>query len=216
MKKIQKVLVAITIVSVSLVILMLILALFGIKIFDNEWAVAILLTLSLLGASCFFFISSINIYDKNKLLSLISMSLLSILSVFALIIFWSYFEINEVFSKITCILGLITILFIIIVTTNIKLEKRYQILQVITYMFITILDIILIIVICGGKLFENDLFVKLFVAFCLVTFGLLCTIKIVSGKKGNSKFITINRSEYNELLERIALLEKENENLKNK
>lgn len=141
---------------------------------------------------------------------------------FALIIYWSNFQIPAWFGKSTIIISVTTILFIIIVSASIKLGNRHRVLQGITFGLITVLDIIIAIAVFGVPVFELAGFVQIFVVACLVVFALLCTLGIL-GKKSlepepktqEKGFVKISVDEYESLKAEIKKLKEELEQYKN-
>lgn len=217
-EKIQKGLVISSIITVSIVVLMLISALFGVEIFNNKQLTATLLTVASLSAVCFFLNASLDMFNKKKILAIISMSFLGLAFIFGLINFWTYFDMKGIFPKISGIIAIASVLFVIIITTNAKLDNNYKVLQFVTYGLIVILDILLTIIILGVDLFDNETFTKFFWAFCFIVFALLCITNIVGKRIASNNlgkdYIKISVKEYNDLKERIRQLEEENKKLR--
>lgn len=217
-EKIQKGLIITSIVTVSIVVIMLISALFGAEIFNNKTLTAILLTIAAISAVGFFINSALDMFNKKKIIAIISMVLLGFAFIFGLVNFWTHFEMEGIFPKISGIIAIASVLFVIIITTNAKLDNNFKVLQFVTYGLIIALDIILTLVILGVDLFGTEGFSEFFWAFCFIVFALLCINNIV-GKRITSNnlgkdYIKVSVKEYNELKERINQLEKENKELR--
>lgn len=217
-EKLQKGLVVSSVVTVSIVVLMLISALFGVEIFNNPTLTAILLTIASLSAVCFFVNAALDMFNKKKIIAIISMVLLGLAFIFGLINFWTHFEMEGLFPKISGIIAIASVLFVIIITTNAKLDNNFKLLQFVTYGLIIVLDILLTIIILGVDLFDNETFTKFFWAFCFIVFALLCITNIIAKRISSNNlgkdYIKISIKEYNELKERIKLLEEENKKLR--
>lgn len=226
MKKTRKILTIISIVSMIVSVLMLIGAIFGLKVFEGV-LLKFLLTFAVVAVGCAFAINAVSIYGRNRKVSLVSLSLLSLSVLFALIIFWAGFDMSVGFNKFTLILGMLTVFFNIIVSLIIRLDRRYLVLQIITYSLVLVIDIILTLQIVNVDVFGIKNFWKFFLAICLVAFAMLCTTGILgrkydggeqkSGdKEGKEKqgFVKISQNEYDELKSKIKALEEENATLK--
>lgn len=222
MKTAKKVLTTVSLATMSFAVAMLIGGVFGLKIFSNQILLNMLLSFATVSLASAFAISSLNLIKKQKTVSIISLILLFICLVFALIIYWSNFQIPAWFGKSTIIISVTTILFIIIVSASIKLGNRHRVLQGITFGLITVLDIIIAIAVFGVPVFELAGFVQIFVVACLVVFALLCTLGIL-GKKSlepepktqEKGFVKISVDEYESLKAEIKKLKEELEQYKN-
>lgn len=217
--KIQKSFVITSIVSVGLVMLMLILAVFGVEVFKNPTLLAILLSLAVITAGFFFANNALDMFESKRLLSIMCLVLLAISATLGFVHFWSHFTLPEWFGRLTGIIVISSVLIVIIVTTYGSLERNFFVLQMITYILVGIIDIVLILALLGVKIFDIDGFVTIFVIVCIVAFALLCTTNILSkriAKMVEKGFVKISKEEYNSLKQRVEELEKENEELKSR
>lgn len=214
--KTKKVLMIISLSTLALSCLMLILAIFKVKIFEGV-PLRILLISSAIAISCAVSITEINIIKQKKVLGLVSLSLLMLSVLFALIIFCSPLLNNaNAFNRLTGILSIFSILFMIIISLNTKLEKKFFALQIITYIFVCVIDIMLSLLIAGVDLFNITAMTEIFWILIVVSVGLLITLSVLSSKKnvetnnnkinGNNETITITKTEYDALLKENAEL----------
>lgn len=224
MKTAKKVLTITSICSIVIVVGLLISALFGANAFEFP-LVAVLVSFGIICAGTSLTLNALNIMPKHRILAIVDMALLGLLVLLGIIISWSNFSTNYIFNKITLILGMIAILFNIIVAYYLKLGKKLLILQVVTYVLISVIDLLLTLQICDIKLFDIDWFVKLFIALCLITFLMFIVLAVLSKKDSQDsedvvaskdEMIKISKAEYDALKTRISELEKENIELKSK
>lgn len=219
MKLAKKVLTIVSLATMGISVIMLIGAIFGLKVFQGA-LLSLLLSFATIAVASAFSINGLNIMRKKKIIAYVSIGLLGLVSLLGLIIYWSKFTTAPLFNQITGVLAIATVFFNIIVSLNLKLDKKYLVLQIITFSIICIVDIILTLLIFGVNVLSNDLVSKLFWALCLVAFGLLCTVAILSRKNreieenDKEKYIRVKQSEYTALKERVEFLEKEIESLK--
>lgn len=224
--KTKKVLMIISLSTLALSCLMLILAIFKVKIFEGI-PLRILLISSAIAISCAVSITEINIIKQKKVLGLVSLSLLMLSVLFALIIFCSPLLNNaNAFNRLTGILSIFSILFMIIISLNTKLEKKFFALQIITYIFVCVIDIMLSLLIAGVDLFNITAMTEIFWILIVVSVGLLITLSVLSSKKnietnnnkinGNNETITITKTEYDALLKENAELKEKIKKLTNK
>ena len=226
MKKIQKPLTITSIAGVGLIIVMLILALLGaIKgIFDGTYITAILLTLVLVTACAFFLNSSLDIIDSKTKLALVTCGLLIISSILLLIWIWysngvatkeesKERKVSDIYARISGIIAITTVLFTIIVTSNTKLHKHFIPLQVVTFVLVGAIDVMLVLQICGVEVIKDGV-TTLFIIMCVITFGLLCTINILSKRLAkdepvDSGYVKIKKEEYLALVEKAKKYDEE-------
>lgn len=221
MKTTRKILTIISIVTMIASILMLIGALFGVPVFKGT-LFKVLLSCATLAVGCAFAIKALSIFRRSRVVSIISLLLITLSVVLAFIVYWIGFEKSAAFNKFLLILAMATILFNIIVSLIIKLDRRYIALQVITYVLVLVIDIIITLQILNVDIFGIKHFWKFFIAICLVAFALLCTTSILGrkydggDKEGKDKqgFVKIPQNEYDELKSKIKALEEENAALK--
>lgn len=208
MQKTKKFLMYLSLCTLAICIVLLIGAIFGLDTF-NGGLLKVLKSCGTIAIAGFFSINAITMIAKNKTLGIICLGLLATLSTSLLIIVWANIKAG-VFTNIVYILLIATILFNIIVTLNLNLDKRFLILQIVTYLLIAIIDIVLTLVILGNNVLKGTV-LKLFIAGCIVVFGLMCALAILS-KKGEKD--EPQKEDVSSLKARIDELEKENTKLK--
>jgi len=212
---IKKTLTLTSLIGVGASILMLICAIFGLKVF--EWPLlSILLTFATIAMASAFAINAFNLMPRNKIISYIALSLLALITVLWLVVFFSDFKVPQMFTDIVGVVSIATVLFNIIVSTNLKLEKRLLGLQLATYILFTIITILLALLIFGLQIFDIKGMLEIFLVICLVAIGLLISLKVLSKKvvtetneKISDEYIKIKKSEYDALISRINELEKQ-------
>ena len=211
LKKVKKILSIVTIATLCIPILMLILAIFGVEVFEGV-LLKFLLTFATIAVACAFSINALNIFEKNKIISIVSISLLGLSALLGFIIYWSEFTMPALFNNLTMVLAIATVFFCIIVSTHLKLGKKYLVLQIITYCLVIIIDILLTLLIFGIEIFEVKGLSEIFWTICLVTFALICVTGVLGKKsndnsESNKKYVKIPVEEYESLKARLAELE---------
>ena len=217
--KIQKSLVIVSICAVGAIVVMLIAALFGLEVFKDKNLLAVLLSIAVIAAGCFFANNALDMFNNKKVLSIACLVLLTISAILGFVHFWSHFTLSEGFARFTGIVVITSVLIVIIVTTYGQLNKKFFALQLVTYILVGIIDIVLILALLGVEVFKNGGFTTIFVAICFIAFALLCTINIISkriNKIVENGYIKIKKADYDDLLAKVEELEKENALLKEK
>lgn len=213
MKTAKKVLMYTSLATLSVSIILLITAVFGVKVFEGG-LLKLLETCATLAIAGFFSINALTMTEKNKTMGYVCLGLLGVLSLCLLIIFWA--NTKGVFPNLVFVLTIATILFNIIVNLNLKLDKNFLVLQIITYVLIAVIDIILTLLIFGKNVLENSTVLKLFIAGCIVVFGLLCALTILGKKVEKEHPMVVSKEDTASLKNRIKQLEEENAILKEK
>ena len=194
-----------SLVSLSITCVLLILAVFKIKVFEGV-ILHILLIFSTLTLASAFMINELNVIKRDKVLGSVSSALLLLSVLFAFIIFCSpLLENGGYFCTATAT----------------KLNKRFFAIQIVAYILLCILDIFLSILIGGFNLFSVTAMTEIFGVLCVVTFGIILALIILSVKRNNQEvenqdFVKILKSEYENLLKENKELKEEIKNLKNK
>ena len=212
--KLKKALFITSLSTLGISCIMFILAIFKVNIFEGI-QFRFLLIFCTLTIACAVSINEINVIKRKKILGIISISFLLLSVLFALIIFCSpIFEKDNFFNRLTGIISIFSILFMIIISLYVKLNKSYIYLQIICYSTIAFVDIILSILIGGFDIFGVTAITEIFWVFVVISVGMLVTLSILSTRK-NEKIqtetdtITINRREYEELKRENSELKKE-------
>ncbi len=209
----KKVLLIISLSAVGIACVMLILAIFKVKIFEGI-PLRLLLIFCTLALGSAVSINEISIIKQKKVLGSVSLSFLLLSVLFALIIFCSpIFEEENFFNRLTGIFSLFSIFFMMIISLNTKLDRKYIVIQIICYVALCFVDGILSILIGGYDIFSVTSITEIFWILVVVSVGLLITLSVLSTKRltesdsKNKETITISKVEY-------EALKKENKELK--
>lgn len=216
MENTKKILMISSLSCLAVSCLMLILAVFGVQVFDGI-LLRILLIVSTFAIACGLAIGELSVIQKNKILGYVSIGLLGVSVLFALIIFCSSILQNGgVFVKITGTFSLLSILFIIIISNYIKLGKSMLGLQISTYIVLILLDLFLILLVCGVSMFEIKGMLETFIILIILNVGLLIATSVIASKKRNSQDTPKVKDENNieELKIQIEVLKNANEQLR--
>lgn len=189
-----------TLISLGLCAIMLILSIFGISFFEGVKA-DILISFAALTAGGIFAISSVNLIKYNKKIAYISLG--AICLAVLLIIINTFTEIGGVFADITFTVATLSILFNVIVSGNLKLQKRLLAVQIIAYVVVGLLCTYLILMNFG--VFDFSKTWEIMLVLIILTVAMLITLAVVSNKapsveQTSKDYVKIPRSEYEELL----------------
>ena len=158
----KKVLLIISLSAVGIACVMLILAIFKVKIFEGI-PLRLLLIFCTLALGSAVSINEISIIKQKKVLGSVSLSFLLLSVLFALIIFCSpIFEEENFFNRLTGIFSLFSIFFMMIISLNTKLDKKYIVIQIICYVALCFVDGILSILIGGYDIFSVTSITEIF------------------------------------------------------
>ena len=136
MKITKKVLMITSLACLAVSCLMLILAIFGIPVFEDI-GLRFLLIFSTLAVGCGIALSELNVVSRRKILGLVGLGFLGLSVSLALLSFCTPLMEIEWFNRITGVVALFSVLFAIIISLNTKLEKKYLPLQIVTYVAIS-------------------------------------------------------------------------------
>lgn len=173
----------------------------------------ILLTVLTTGIASLISLNSINLLEeKINIWAIISLSLLCLSSILAIIQFWAWFSWG-LYSQLTIVISVFSVLFNFIVSCMIKLGFSRLPYQITTYSLIAIFDILLTITIFKDN-FLQGVVVKIFVIDIILALVGMAILSIFSKKSIRSidtdkDFVKISKIEYNTLKERISFLENE-------
>ncbi len=215
MKLARKILLIATLGSLFVGVGILISAIFGNNVFEGAW-LKILESLATIVVAGAFSLNALNFMHRNKIIAYITLCLLGTLTILAFVIYWGEIEFTSGFTKFVAILAMTTIFFNIMVSNYLKLNRNYFVVQIVTYSIIAAIDIILILQICEIDVISHIW--QIFVIACLIVFGLLIALAVLSKKAPESemaepktidgeKVVKLKESEYNALLQKIADLE---------
>lgn len=223
MEKTKKALMIVSLSTLLICCIMLILAVFGVEIFDGV-PLRLLLIFATICVATGISINELAVINRKKVLGFVGIGLLALSVLMAFVIFCSNLLVTEnVFNRITGIVSVLSVTFIIIISIYSKLEKSLLGLQIPTYVAFGALAILLSLLIGGLHLFDIKGMLEVFIVLCIVCFGLLIASTIISAKKKSSnsdavnskaKTITISLQEYESLKEENKALKEELEKLK--
>lgn len=192
----KRVFTIITISAFCLSALLLILAIFGAIAFEGFW-LDIIISIASIAVGGFFGINALNIYNKNRLLSLISLSLICV-SVLGIIIV-SLFEIDApIVANLIFSIALLSVLFNAIVTNVATFGRRYLALQMLIYFVLFITISMAIVAIFGVDL--SDIIQLFITAIVLSVVGVVVLSVLRKKSKDVVGTINIPIDEYNTLV----------------
>ena len=199
--KIQKVLLIGALISVAIIVVFLILAIFGAS---NKTTWKIVLCLLYILAGCVFGVSALTFSNKNKFLAYFSLGLIVISVIGALILTWV--EAPTFAIRLEGTFAIATAFLVILIGTTLKANGHLKVMQLIFYILTIALDIILTIQVWGGSLFKIELFSQFFVGFVIIDVGLLIALSILTKKTiADENKITITKEEYDLLKQKADL-----------
>lgn len=211
-----------TLVSLGLVALICILAIFGALKLEGV-VLNLLLTFGTLVVAGAISLTSVTLLQAKNKWGFVSIILVSISSVLTLLIIWINKLANvEILIKITATIAILSLICSLIITNAVKLGKKLFVVQLVTYIIIGITSIMLTLIIWGINIFGNGIIGKLFWVFVVLSIVGLITISILASKNRTIKSskettkndtITISKTEYEELLrykEQVLNMKKDN------
>lgn len=223
MEKTKKALMIVSLSTLLICCIMLILAVFGVGIFDGV-PLRLLLIFATICVATGISINELAVINRKKVLGFVGIGLLALSVLMAFVIFCSKLLVTEnVFNRITGIVSVLSVTFIIIISIYSKLGKSLLGLQIPTYVAFGALAILLSLLIGGLHLFDIKGMLEVFIVLGIVCFGLLIASTIISAKKKSSnsdavnskaKTITISLQEYESLKEENKAFKEELEKLK--
>lgn len=221
MEKTKRTLMIVSLSALAIACVMLILAVFKVKIFQGV-PLRVLLVLSTVAVASGLSISEISVVKRKRILGFVGLALLTVSVLMALVIFCSpLLENGSVFNTITAIISLFSVLFVIIISLYSKLGKSMLGLQIPTYISLVVLDVIISLLIAGVKIFSINGVLQTFIVLIIVCVGLLIASWVISSKKKSTetspvhdKTITISIEEYENLKQENKLLRQELEKTK--
>lgn len=204
MEKSKKIVSISTIVATCVASLMLILLLFKVKIF-GDFNGKVIITFSCLAVGGFFTINSLNMIERNKIIGWTSFGLI-VASVFLIILTsWVGLD-NSIINKITIVLGVLSVLFSIIVSSGLELGKSKLILQIIVYVVVGV-TCLLFSLILFGTIDISD-FLLWFIMMVILSVVGIVILKVLAKKnvndliKQDKDMVKISKEEYTMLVEK--------------
>lgn len=222
MEKAKKVLMITSLSTLAVACVMLILAVFGVQIFQGV-PLRLLLIFATISVSSGIAISELGVINRKKTLGLVGISLLGLSVVLALIVFCTNLLVTEsVFNRITGIVSVCSITFIVIISIYSKLGKSLLAMQIPTYTAFGLFATMACVLIGGVDLFSIKGMLEIFIVLAIVCAGLLIASAVIGAKKKSSqnevnsktKMVSITLDEYQALKAEAQSLKAENEALK--
>ena len=199
-----------TLASLGACALMLILTVFGISFFEGVKG-SILATVATLTAAGYFGLRSNTMLSKNKILGYVSFGLIGLSLIFMILFIWGIVK-NDIFNYAVLTVSLLSVLFIFLVSNNLKLGKQYFVVQIICDAILSLL--IILILVCSYGWVKLDDIASLFWIVVILSVVASITISVLANKvqgdniiesKGN--YVKITKAEYEELLAKAKELE---------
>lgn len=219
MKTTKKALLITSLATLGITCLLLILAIFGVSVFEGL-LLRVLLIVSTISVSSAITLNELNVIKRNKILGYVGLSFLILSVLFAMIIFCSpLLTLDNWFNRITAILAIVSILFIIIISVYTKLNKKMLVLQIVDYIILSLVILTLVLLIAKVNVFNIVAIPQIFGVLCVASIGLLIALTVISNKKVNDSDIIEKKPEkikYDDLLKENQRLKEENEILKQK
>lgn len=212
-KKITKTLMIVSLVSLAVSCGLLIGAVFGLKVFDDPVLQKMLLIFSIFAVAGGLAIGEINVLQKNKVLGIVCLGLLGLSVLLAL---FSLFVDSGVFTKITIVTALLSVLFCFIMSIYMKLGKSLLVLQICTYVALIVLDAFFIMLTLGVNILEKKGMLECFIILIIASVGLLIAIKVISSRKKDALLSQSesHKSELDDIKIQLEKLTQENEDLR--
>lgn len=222
MKTTKKVLMIVSLVSLSLACAMLIAGIFAPKFIFSGIPLHALLILGTMALGSGLSINVLNVIKQKKVLGYISLGFLGLSVLFALIVFFTpLLEKANTFNQITEIISFFSVLFLIIISLYAKLGKRVLPLQIVSYVCLCAVDIFLSLLVVGVDVLSTKPLLYIFLILIIVSIFSLIALLVISTKKTENEknfagieTITIAKVDYEKLLAENTELKKQIEELK--
>lgn len=206
MEKGKKIVSISTIAAIIIASLLLILLLFDLKIFGDSNG-DVILTMVCLAIGGFFTINSLNMIDRNKIIGWVSFGLI-VASVFLIILStWVNLE-NLIVNKLTIVLGLLSVLFNVIVSSGLELGKTKLLVQILVYSIVGITCLFFSLILFEIVSLSESL--MWFVIMIILSIVGIVILKVFAKKnvndiiKQDKNMIKITREEYQILVDKAA------------
>lgn len=231
-KLFKKILSIVSVVCVVVAVGILISAIFGVPVFDWGPTTKILLSAAILAAVSAFAVTAIGYMNRQLVLAAITLVLLLVLGILSYIIVWASIAFSSTFTQITVTVALVTVPFCLIVDHRTKLGKKLAVLQILTYVFMTIAVAIIIALIWGVPIFSWPLGPHFSVSEWILAFMFWIILAIMGRKQaetyeekprdptqqampqGGMNSVTISKFEYEGMKAQIQQLQAENYQLR--
>ena len=184
--------------------------------------VRVLLTLLVVFTAGLFLLNAVEAITRKNIFGFIATGLIGLSSVMFLVFIWGLWQkIDEgsTYLHLTWVISAVTILFNVIVGNVIVIGKKLLPLQIANYLTLFYVELVIVLLICGNAtLFEGNRWLIFAIdAIVWIVLTVLLSIKkkavvraSVNGnvpKADKQETVTITKSEYQALLDKIADLE---------
>lgn len=218
MEKTKKIVTISTIVATSITSIMLIMLLFGFKPL-GDYNSSFVITFASLAVGGFFTINSLNMIDRNRVIGWVSLGLIVASVVLIILTSWIKLE-SDVVSKATIVLGVLSVLFNIIVSSGLELGKTKLAIQIIVYLVVGATCLFFTLILFNVVSF-NDV-ILWFVSMIILSVLGVIVLKVLAKKtlndvmKVDKDMVRISKNEYQLLVEKARkydeLMSKEQNN----
>lgn len=219
MEKSKKIVTISTIVATSLTAIMLIMLLFSFKPFGDANG-KLIITFACFAVGGFFTINSLNMIDRNRTIGWVSLGLIVASVVLIILTSWIKLE-SDALSKAIIVLGVLSVLFNIIVSSGLELGKTKLALQIIVYLVVGATCLFFTLILYNIVQF-NDVILWFISAIILSVLGVI-VLKVIAKKTVNDimkldkDMVKISKEEYDTLVSKAKkydeLMAKEQSNI---
>ena len=191
-----------TIIFVVLSAIIPILALFN--LLDLKGAIAdLLFTFLTLSVAGILTLNSCTMLERKNKLAIISLSLISGSALLVIVSLWSNVSNSNTYMNVTLTLCILSVCFNLIISNILKLQKKYLVIQISSYICFSIISIFLIAASWGSDILAEQL--KIFILFLilsLLAIGILAVLskRTIENITIEKDYIKISKKEYEELL----------------
>ena len=224
MERIRKTLLALSIGTLVVACIMLVLAVFRVKIFEGI-PLRILLCLATISIASGLALSDLVILKRNKILGIVGLCLLVLSTLLALICFCTNLVVSApTYNRIAGIMAVLSVAYTMALVVYSRLGKHILGLQIITYFAMAVLTVFIVLIIAGQPILKQAGMFESFIITCFVCVGTFLSCYFIGAKmkdasvemtKMGIKMVKIEQSELESLKNQLETLKKENETLKN-
>lgn len=204
MEKAKKIVTISTIVATCITSIMLIMLLFELNLF-GEFNGNVIITFACLAVGGFFTINSLNMLERNKVIGWLSLGLIVASVVLIVLTSWLTLE-SDVVNKATIVLGVLSVLFNIIVSSGLELGKSKLALQIIVYLVVGITCIFFTLILFS--VLDITSVLVWFIAMIILSILGVVVLKVIAKRTVNDlmkldkNMVRISKQEYQTLVEK--------------
>lgn len=204
MEKTKKIVTISTIVATCITSILLIMLLFELNLL-GEANGNVIITFACLAVGGFFTINSLNMLERNKVIGWLSLGLIVASVVLIVLTSWLTLE-SDIVNKATIVLGVLSVLFNIIVSSGLELGKSKLALQIIVYLVVGATCIFFTLILFA--VLDITSVLVWFVAMIILSILGVVVLKVIAKKAVNDlmkldkDMVRISKQEYQMLLEK--------------